>query len=76
MAPRRRQHSDELDRTVTAVSVVFCMSRCKAYAEGARAKRQDALADVYDGFELLLQEYAEDLGAGIVGRVLIDPITF
>lgn len=78
MAVRRRHRHTKTPASaaVAAVSVFLCMARCKAYADNARAKRQDGLADVYEGFQLLLQEYAEDLGAGIVGRVEIDPVTF
>lgn len=78
MAQRRRQvrlYDDEL-AVATAVSAVLCMARCKAYADGARNKRQDALAEVYEGFEILLQEFSEDLASGASGRILIDPITF
>lgn len=73
MVTRRRQTQDT-DSQVTAVSVIFCLAQCKAYADRSRAKNQLALADIYEGFQLLLQEYVDDLTAGVVGRVLIDPV--
>lgn len=75
MAPRRR-HRYDVDPHVLAASLAICTARCRDYADKARAKRQDVLADVYEGFILLIQEYAEDCGSGIYGRVLIDPVTF
>lgn len=75
MAPRRRQRFD-VDPHVLAASLAICTARCHDYANKARTKHQDILADVYEGFLLLIQEYAEDCGSGIRGRVLIDPVTF
>lgn len=75
MASRRRQRYP-IDLPSVAASVIFCTVRCRAFADVARVKKQDTLADVYEGFILLLQEYAEDCGAGIRGRVLIDPVSF
>lgn len=71
-----RRYRSNIHPATVAVSLSLCTLRCRGYADKARAKGQATLADVYDGFILLLQEYAEDIGAGIEGRVLIDVVPF
>lgn len=71
MASRRRQRQTPNHPAVT-VSLALCILRCRDYADKSRAKGQLTLADVYEGFILLLQEYAEDVTEGLSGRVVVN----
>ncbi len=71
MARRNIRRGLDVDVTTVVASIALCAARCDDYAETARAKDNHELADIYETFQLMLREYADDVGDGVVGRVLI-----
>lgn len=69
---RRSKSKPVVDNTLTLASAAFCMARCEQYADKLRAASQDELASTYDGFLMLLDEFCDDLRAGVRGQVLVD----